>query len=258
MPVDSILQDLCRLVAAGARHITFGDPDFLNGPTHSLRIVRAMHEELAGLTFDFTAKVEHLIKHAELMPEFAKLGCIFVVSAIESLSDTVLSHLDKGHTREDVTRALDILRAAGIAMRPSFVAFTPWTTIDDYVDVLDWVEQQGMIDSVDPVQFGIRLLVPPGSLLLKDPATASAFGPLDQESFSHEWVHPDPRMDRLHVDVTGVVERAAETAEDAVDTFYRIRELAYAGLAGSRVAPWVNRPEPYRSKPPRLTEAWFC
>jgi radical SAM superfamily enzyme YgiQ (UPF0313 family) len=257
-PIPSVVDDIRGLAAAGARHITFGDPDFLNGPTHSIRIARTMHEELPDLTFDFTAKVEHLIKHAELMPEFARLGCIFVVSAVESLSDTVLSHLDKGHTREDITRALEILRAAGIAMRPSFVAFTPWTTIDDYVDVLDWVEEQGMIDSVDPVQFGIRLLVPPGSLLLKNPVTAAAFGRLNQDLFSYEWVHPDPGMDRLHADVTRTVEEAAQTAEDAVDTFYKIRELAYADLDRFRVARWVNRPEPYRLKPPRLTEAWFC
>lgn len=257
-PAASVLEDIRGLVASGARHITFGDPDFLNGPTHSIRIARAMHQEFPELTFDFTAKVEHLIKHAELMQEFALLGCIFVVSAVESLSSTVLNHLDKGHTRDDVTRALEILRAAGIAMRPSFVAFTPWTTIDDYVDVLDWVEEQGMIDSVDPVQFGIRLLVPPGSLLLENPVTAAAFGPLNQDLFSYEWVHSDPRMDRLHADVTRVVERAAQTAEDAVDTFYRIRELANAAVDGLRNARWVNRPEPYRLKPPRLTEAWFC
>lgn len=52
-----VLEDIPRLVRAGAQHITFGDADFLNGPGHSLRIVRAMHDEFSGLTFDFTAKV---------------------------------------------------------------------------------------------------------------------------------------------------------------------------------------------------------
>jgi radical SAM superfamily enzyme YgiQ (UPF0313 family) len=66
MPKDVVLEDIRGLVASGARHITFGDPDFLNGPTHSLRIVRAMHEEFPDVTFDFTAKIEHILKHRVL------------------------------------------------------------------------------------------------------------------------------------------------------------------------------------------------
>ncbi len=44
VPREIVLEDIRRLVRMGARHITFGDPDFLNGPGHSLRIVQAMHE----------------------------------------------------------------------------------------------------------------------------------------------------------------------------------------------------------------------
>src|SRR5205814_1132758 len=149
---DVVLEDIRGHVAAGAGHITFGDPDFLNGPGHSLRVTQAMHEEFPDLTFDFTAKVEHFLKYRELIPEMGNLGCVFVVSAVESLSYTVLENLAKGHTRDDVREALEILRCEGIAMRPSFVSFTPWTTIDDYVDVLEFVESEGLIDHVDPVQ----------------------------------------------------------------------------------------------------------
>src|SRR3954464_4627957 len=41
---DAVLADIEQLVAMGAPHITFGDPDFLNGRKHSLAIVRTMHE----------------------------------------------------------------------------------------------------------------------------------------------------------------------------------------------------------------------
>ena len=64
------------------------------------------------------------------MPEFAALGCVFVVSAVESVSETVLRHLDKGHTRADVVEALRLTRAAGIPLRPSLVPFTPWASLD--------------------------------------------------------------------------------------------------------------------------------
>ncbi|HXG65465.1 MAG TPA: CUAEP/CCAEP-tail radical SAM protein [Blastocatellia bacterium] len=256
VPQEVVLEDIRRQVGRGAQHITFGDPDFLNGPTHSLRIVRAMREEFPALTFDFTAKVEHILKHRQLFPELGRLGCVFVVSAVESLSDTVLARLQKGHTRADVLEALDIVRGSGIALRPSFVSFTPWTTLDDYLDVLEFVEEQGLIDHVDPVQYAIRLLLPPGSLLLSQPDAARWLGRLNQESFSYEWAHPDPRMDELHRQVTELVEQAARRNEDAAVTFSRIRELAYA--ARGEASPIREIPPPLRLRPPRLTEAWFC
>ena len=46
-----------------------------------------MHAAYPNLTFDFTAKVEHILKHRKHFPEFAQLGCRFVISAVESLSE---------------------------------------------------------------------------------------------------------------------------------------------------------------------------
>jgi radical SAM superfamily enzyme YgiQ (UPF0313 family) len=258
MPKEVVLEDVRGLVASGAEHITFGDPDFLNGPRHSLQIARAMHEESPGLTFDFTAKVEHILKYRELIDEFTRFGCIFVVTAVESLSNTVLERLDKGHTRDDVIEALRILQNAGIAMRPSFVPFTPWATIDDYIDILEFVESQHLIDHVDPVQYSIRLLVPPGSLLLSQPDANRWLGRLVQESFTYEWSHPDPRMDELQRQVSTLVEQAAGNGEDAMETFLKIRELAYAARGDSAGDRSAMALDPSRLRPPRLTEAWFC
>ncbi|MFP5261037.1 MAG: CUAEP/CCAEP-tail radical SAM (seleno)protein [Blastocatellia bacterium] len=255
---EVVLEDIGRLVGAGARHITFGDPDFLNGPRHSLDICRALHDEFPDVTFDFTAKVEHVLKYRALMPEMARLGCVFVVSAVESLSESVLAHLEKGHTRDDIVEALQVLRGASIAMRPSFVSFTPWTTVDDFIDVLEFVESQGLIDHVDPVQYSIRLLVPPGSLLLARPDTAGWLGRLAQESFTYEWEHPDPRMDELHRQVSALVEQAARRDEDPAMTFYRVRQLAYQARGDRDSVPSMPDIAPLRARPPRLTEAWFC
>jgi radical SAM superfamily enzyme YgiQ (UPF0313 family) len=255
---EVVLEDIRRLQAAGARHITFGDPDFLNGPTHSLNICRAMHEEFPDLTFDFTAKIEHILKYRAAVAELAALGCIFVISAVESLSENVLAHLEKGHTRADVSEALGVLRKAGITLRPSLVSFTPWTTIDDFIDVLEFVEAHNLIDHLDPVQYGIRLLVPPGSLLVAQPGSRKWLGRLAQESFTYEWAHEDPRMDELQKQVSALVEQALERNEDSAVTFYRIRELAYR-MRGIQ-EPLQARPAilPGRLRPPRLTEAWFC
>lgn len=261
VPRDVVLADVRQQVAAGARHITFGDPDFLNGPAHSLRIVRALHAEFPDVTFDATIKIEHILEHRGLFPELRELGCAFVVSAIESLSDAVLAHLAKGHTRADVVAALDIMDAAGIPLRPSLVAFTPWTTLEDYLDVLDFVAARGLIDQVDPVQYTIRLLVPPGSALLNEHETQAWLGALDEEAFTYRWEHPDPHMDDLYRQVSRLVEAAQRAAEDRARTFASIRALALeiAGRAepvavgaASAAALAARRPVPH------LTESWFC
>ncbi len=257
VPRDVVLADVRQLVAGGARHITFGDPDFLNGPRHALGLAQALHAEFPDVTFDITTKVEHLLRHRALLPELAELGCAFVVSAVESLSDTVLRHLDKGHTRGDVLDALRLTRSAGLVLRPTWVAFTPWTTLDDYRDMLDFVGREGLIDHVDPVQYSIRLLVPPGSLLLESPAMRPHLGELVADAFHHRWTHPDPRMDRLHADVSAAVAHAAENGQDATVTFTIVSDLAEgaAGRAPARSAPAVITDRP---RPPRLTEPWFC
>jgi radical SAM superfamily enzyme YgiQ (UPF0313 family) len=257
VPRDVVLADVRQLVAGGARHVTFGDPDFLNGPRHALAVARELHAEFPDVTFDVTTKVEHLLRHRAALPELAELGCAFVVSAVESLSDTVLRHLDKGHTRADVLEALGLVRAAGLALRPTWVAFTPWTTLDDYRDMLEFVEREGLVDHVDPVQYSIRLLVPPGSLLLAHEAMRAHVGDLVRDAFHHRWTHPDARMDRLHGEVSAAVARAAEDGEDAMVTFATIAGLAdaAAGRVHSRPAP---APAAARSRPPRLTEPWFC
>ncbi len=254
LPAEVVLEDIRRQVKAGATHITFGDPDFLNGPKHSLRVVRAMHEEFPDLTFDFTAKVEHLLTRGEDLPEFAKAGCLFIISAVESLSDRVLTILDKCHTKQEVIDAFHTVRDAGIALRPTWVTFTPWTTRDDFLEMLDFIESQGLIDHVDPVQYSIRLLIPPGSWLADHKETLPYRGRLDEAAFSYRWTHPDPEMDQLQKGVARVVEQGAESEEDPGVTFFKVKELAIGrGLVNVTCSLSPDRP-----RAPRLTESWFC
>jgi radical SAM superfamily enzyme YgiQ (UPF0313 family) len=257
VPREVVLQDIRHTVGRGARHLTFADPDFLNGPGHARAIVRAMHLEFPELTFDLTTKVEHVLRHRELLGELADRGCLFVISAVESLSDEVLTHLKKGHTREDVFEALSVLRSAGTVMRPTFVPFTPWAWIEDYLDLLVWIEREELIHHVDPVQFSIRLLVPPGSSLESLEAMRPHLGPLMPSELSYRWDHPDPRMDRLQEKVTAIVRQAALTEESAVSTFARIRDAAFS--AAGRPAPTrPTLPSRVVAPPPRMTEPWFC
>jgi len=261
---EALVADVAQLVAAGARHVSFGDPDFLNGPHHARRALAAVHAAFPELTVDVTVKVEHVLAHDALWPEFAAHGVRFAVSAFESASETVLDVLDKGHHVADEVEAVRVLRAAGIEPRPSLLPFTPWSTAEDVLDLLDLVARCDLVGNVDPVQYAIRLLVPPGSLLLSSPALAGRLGPYDPERLGWSWEAPDPRLDVLAgrlgalADTAGRERWPPDTAYDAM----RAEAVAVLGAdAARRTRP---APEPALASPlaadrrPRLTEAWFC
>ena len=257
VPEQAVLDDVAQQVAMGARHLTFGDLDFLNAAKHSLRIVRELHARWPNLTFDFTAKIEHILQYENLFAEFAARGCVFVVSAVECLNDEALRILDKGHTRDDVKRAFAITHTTGIALRPSLMPFTPWTTLEDFIALVEFVHERRLFAHCDPIQFSIRLLLPPKSLLLNLTETQKHLSGFDEERFVHGWQHPDARMDELQARIAALVETARTKGENRRVTFARIRAEAYA-MAGIATRATSSLPREPELHPPRLTEDWFC
>ena len=253
---DVVQADIAALVAMGARHITFGDPDFLNGRRHSLAVVRAMHERFPELTFDLTTKVEHVLQFPDVWPELAAAGCLFVVCALESVDDEVLRRLDKGHTTTEAARAVALLREHGIEPRPSFLPFTPWTAPADVLDLLAWVAEHDLIPNVDPVQYGIRLLLPEGSLLLELPELLAHLGPYDLEALTWTWTAEHPGADALQARIAARVEWAAGAGEPVGETFDALWALARD--AAGRADPGPVIPAGSVEGRPRLTEPWFC
>ncbi|MFL5294432.1 MAG: CUAEP/CCAEP-tail radical SAM (seleno)protein [Myxococcales bacterium] len=255
VPREIVLGDIAQQIEAGARHVTFGDPDFLNGPTHALRIARELHERWPEVTFDATIKIEHLLQHRDLLPELARSGCLFIVSAVESLSERVLVALRKGHTAADVREALLLVREAGIDLRPTLLPYTPWTELSDLPALFEFAERHDLVDRIDPVQYTLRLLIPPGSAILEGDEPRQWLGRLEPDQFGWTWTHPDPRVDDLWRVSSRVATRGAEQGEDPVVTFASLRDLAFGAVGRPLPAPLAPRT---RTKPPRLTEPWFC
>ncbi len=240
---DVVLADIRQQVQAGAQHITFGDPDFFNGPGHSLALVKALHREFPALTYDVTIKVEHLLKHRAMLPILKGTGCLFVTSAVESVDDFVLECFAKNHTRVDFVEAVALMREVELTLSPTFVAFTPWTSLNGYRDLLRTVADLGLVENVAPVQWAIRLLIPNGSLLLPFVDTE----PFDGERLVHPWVHPEPAMDRLVLRVSKIV--AADRGSRR-EVFEKVWEAAHDGP--------IDFMLPDRATVPYLNEPWYC
>ena len=256
VPVENVLADIRQQVAAGAQHITFGDPDFFNGITHAVKIVEALHQEFPQLSYDATIKVEHLLRHSEALPTLARTGCLFVTSAVESLDDAVLGKLEKGHTRSDFFRALELCSHAGLTLQPTFVAFTPWTTRANYFDLLETIAERDLIPNVPSIQLAIRLLIPSRSRLLELPDVAAIVGEFDSEKLVYPWKHSDRAMDILAEQISRIVADAEKNRESRSETFELIWNAA-APLQQATSAAFITgtvllRPAPY------LSEPWYC
>jgi hypothetical protein len=252
---DVVLEDVRRQVAAGARHVTFGDADFFNGPGHAVPIVEALHAEWPDLTYDVTIKVEHLLRHADLLPLLKGTGCLLVTTAVESADDRVLAILDKGHTRADFEEVARRFDAIGLGLAPTFVPFTPWTGLDGYLDLLRWLAGLGLADRVAPVQLAIRLLVPPGSWLLRLPEVRGIVGALDPGSLVHPWRHDDPRVDALAEEALCLVGEMQEAGRPAPEIFRALWRAA--GRAAGVSAPEPDL-RPAGAPLPRISEPWYC
>jgi hypothetical protein len=245
-----VLEDIRRQVAAGAEHITFGDPDFFNGPGHAAAIIQALHAEHPRLTYDATIKIEHLLRYRELMPVLKQTGCLFVTSAVESIDDAVLEKLAKGHTRADFIEAVSLMRRAELSLAPTFVTFTPWTTWEGYRELLHVIADLEIVENVGPIQLAMRLLIPAGSRLLELADIRERIGPFDPAALSYKWRHSDPELDRLCAEIQRLIQREERHKATRSEIFGKIWELAQ------------GRPPDFhlgsRATIPYLNEPWYC
>jgi radical SAM superfamily enzyme YgiQ (UPF0313 family) len=255
---DVVLGDIRQQVAGGAEHITFGDPDFFNGPGHAIPLVQALHQEFPQITYDVTIKVEHLLRHAVYLPILRDTGCVLITCAVEAVQDRVLDILDKGHTRQDFLEVLALCREVGLNLNPTFVAFMPWVSLEDYIELLAVLAEQGLIDQVAPIQLAMRLLIPAGSKLLEVPQIEAVLGAFDETALTYRWNHPDARVDRLCDEALSIVQSGESEGASRHEIFMRLWTAAHK--AAER--PVAVLPAPVVAPPhgpiPYLSEPWYC
>ena len=255
IPADIVLEDIRQQVAQGAQHISFGDPDFLNGPLHAQRIVEAMHEEFPALTYDAVIKIEHLIKYPDFLPFLRDSGCILVTTAVESVDDTILEYLDKGHTAAEFEQVVSLMKQHEIALAPTFIPFTPWTTISNYIDLLNKIAELKLIMSVNPVQLSLRLLIPSGSRILELPKQETCITDFNPASLGYTWVHRETEVDVLQENIRSWTEQAESEGLSRLEIFNGIRRIALSAAGSDEkdvTEEQCGEPVPVHS------ESWYC
>ena len=176
-----------------------------------------------------------------------------MTTAVESVDDDVLSKLEKGHTRADVVNVVERCRTLGLGLSPTFIAFTPWTTVPSYAAFLDDLESLGLVTHVAPVQWTLRLLVTWRSRLLELDDVQALVGAFNPRTLTYPWAHPEAAVDRLQVDVMNLVGTRPPAARSDVFALIRARVDAETGRRARSQPALVAR-----AAIPYLTEPWYC
>ena len=249
---EKIITDVTNQVEEGAKHISFNDPDFFNGPKHALKILQLLNEKHPSITYDSTIKVEHILKYPDYFQELKNLNMLFVISAFETTNDHVLNILQKNHSFNDLNKAVELSLENNIDIRPTWMPFSPWTEQNDLISIIKLIENYKLRETVDPIQLTIKLLVPKNSLILKRPEMKEYLLDYDPSSFSYAWKYKFPNIDNIQNELfTYVLQHESENEY----TQY----LGLVDILESHTNETLLNSEKYSQRiVPKLSETWFC
>jgi hypothetical protein len=143
-----------------------------------------------------------------------------------------------------------------MTLHPTFVPFTPWTTLEGYVDLLKVLQAEELVENVAPIQLGIRLLIPEGSRFLELEEVRGLVGGFDAQSLVYPWKNADARLDELSEVVQAIAADADRRKETRSAAFARIWQAAHA--AAGLDAPRIDVTEGAARPVPFLSEPWYC
>ena len=249
---EKIITDVTNQVEEGAKHISFNDPDFFNGPKHALKILQLLNEKHPSITYDSTIKVEHILKYPDYFQELKNLNMLFVISAFETTNDHVLNILQKNHSFNDLNKAVELSLENNIDIRPTWMPFSPWTEQNDLISIIKLIENYKLRETVDPIQLTIKLLVPKNSLILKKPEMKEYLLDYDPASFSYAWKYKFPNIDNIQNELfTYVLQHESENEY----TQY----LGLVDILETHTNETLLNSEKYSQRiVPKLSETWFC
>lgn len=130
---DQVVQEMQTIKGKyGIRSVHFWDdnlmmkPSFMEKLCHEiLRLGLEMH--WVGLT-----RASHIVKYRDLLPLMKRAGCIGIEIGVESFSDAVAEHVEKGEETAAMLQATEYMEKAGLTPLYTHMLFNPGETIDSY------------------------------------------------------------------------------------------------------------------------------
>ena len=225
----------------GAEHITFGDPDFWNGPGHAMAHRRSLASpSVPALSYDVTIKVEHLLQHRDLLPVLR--APVARLSPPRSNRSTMRSwrNWPKATRAQIFCEAL----AARPRRRPDALPdLHSVYALDHAVGLPRLPSAIGDLDLVDAGGADPARHPPADPRGLAPARTAGGARPAPAIRSARPVLslaqHPDPALDALCTAIQELIKRRSDAARRAAEIFRQIWDLAGAGR--SRISARLAR-----------------
>jgi len=159
MSADRVLEDVRDVATRG---ITFVDDNFLFNPRRAADIGERIRAEGIERRIGMECRTDTIVRHPQLIEQWAKLGLYSVLLGLEGPSNRLLKKVNKRNTVQVNDEAIRILQANGVVIWGAFMVDVD-STADDFKTLRDYVTRMG----VTHTQFTI--LTPlPGTQLYRE------------------------------------------------------------------------------------------
>ena len=155
---------------------------------------------------------------------------------------------------QDCEDGYTYIAASDITLSPTFVPFTPWTTRDGYLDLIEMLVSLGLVEHVAPIQLAIRLLITAGSALLELEDIREKVTVFDHDSLTWPWQHSDAGVDDLQRKIIQLV--GLHHNEPRAKVFSAIADLA--SKASGRTPSIPPSSIKQETVVPIINEPWYC
>lgn len=126
-------------------HVVFQDANLFVRSRRTVELAEAIHGLDPSITWSGTATADHIVRHADVLPDLRRLGCAFLEVGIEAGNDASLERFNKWTNVEINERALALLAAQHIAVGLDFIMFEPEMTFAELVDNYRFLERTGLV-----------------------------------------------------------------------------------------------------------------
>ena len=152
--VSRVLDELSNI---DAPYILITDDTFWVNAGRSEELARAIKAAGVRRHFCVQSRTDIIARHPELVEMWRELGKLTVFLGIEKVDDEGLKAVNKRNTVANNDRAVEILKALGVAYTLSFIVDPDWD-IADFAKLHEWIERAGSYSS------GFSVLTPlPGT-----------------------------------------------------------------------------------------------
>ena len=136
--VDNIVSEIKQLKEKwpSIREIVFVDDLFLGSPSEKIKRIKYFKDSLLNndlkLILSISERVDNI--NDEIGAIWNEMGVRQVLIGLESGIPEILKKMNKGITLEEQQKALSIFEKYEIDPTPSFINFTPWSTIENIIE----------------------------------------------------------------------------------------------------------------------------